>query len=568
MATEPSADSYVGSFITLISKCEIRYEGVLYVLNAQDSTIGLKNVRSYGTEGRKKDGTQIPPSDKVYEFILFRGSDIKDLQVKSTPPAQKEDQIHDDPAIIQSHCSGGLSSSLASASVGGGALTESSGYQDAPALVHRAYPGALPSYQSGMPVGPLGQPQTTQIAGVPSHAMSMYWQGYNETSINTSHAPQQPSPQATSTTSFPSALLNELQAPEIQASPSVSLTNTLECIAPAPSLIASDSAPSLIPSKSVPSLIPLNSALSKFSSSLTQEQFSTSSDTMSFLSAKATLPSYSAPVNSNIINMSSFPSSYQDVNTTEAPITGKIVSDLVLVPPIHPLHHSASTIGGSTSGLLLTPPPTLLTPDQLAQPMSSMLSSSQKVYPDQRDKVAPTSTSPNTLSTMSTPALQAPLLPLPASAQQSQKSAVRYTEEFDFIAMNERFKKDEVWGYLGKAKQRDEKEGMEDNALGQGLGDREGYGQVPKSDAKPAYNKDEFFDTISCNSHARGTRNGQNRFSARMKMDTETFGNFQQRPHLGYGGYRAGRGENYRGSYNRGRGFAYGGRGGGWDMPM
>ncbi|CBI29203.3 unnamed protein product, partial [Vitis vinifera] len=518
MATEPSADSYVGSFITLISKCEIRYEGVLYFLNAQDSTIGLKNVRSYGTEGRKKDGTQIPPSDKVYEFILFRGSDIKDLQVKSTPPAQKEDQIHDDPAIIQSHCSGGLSSSLASASVGGGALTESSGYQDAPALVHRAYPGALPSYQSGMPVGPLGQPQTTQIAGVPSHAMSMYWQGYNETSISTSHAPQQPSPQATSTTSFPSALPNELQAPEIQASPS--------------------------------------------------EQFSTSSDTMSFLSAKATLPSYSAPVNSNIINMSSFPSSYQDVNTTEAPITGKIVSDLVSVPPIHPLHHSASTIGGSTSGLLLTPPPTLLTPDQLAQPMSSMLSSSQKVYPDQRDKVAPTSTSPNTLSTMSTPALQAPLLPLPASAQQSQKSAVQFTEEFDFIAMNERFKKDEVWGYLGKAKQRDEKEGMEDNALGQGLGDREGYGQVPKSDAKPAYNKDEFFDTISCNSHARGTRNGQNRFSARMKMDTETFGNFQQRPHLGYGGYRAGRGENYRGSYNRGRGFAYGGRGGGWDMPM
>jgi len=90
---------YVGSRISLISKSEIRYEGILYVINTEESTIALQNVRSYGTEGRAKP--DVPPTDEVYDFIIFRGEDIKDLTVlegTSTKPSQRA--VLDDPAVV------------------------------------------------------------------------------------------------------------------------------------------------------------------------------------------------------------------------------------------------------------------------------------------------------------------------------------------------------------------------------------------------------------------------------------------------------------------------------------
>lgn len=91
------------SRISLISKSDIRYVGTLHEINSDESTVSLENVRSFGTEGRKgKPDEEIAASDQVYEYIVFRGSDVKDLRIEEQP-AVKENKppvMPDDPAIL------------------------------------------------------------------------------------------------------------------------------------------------------------------------------------------------------------------------------------------------------------------------------------------------------------------------------------------------------------------------------------------------------------------------------------------------------------------------------------
>jgi len=88
---------YIGSKISLVSNSDIRYEGILYTINTAESTIALQSVRCCGTEGRKVP--EIPPSSEIYDFIIFRGQDIKDLTVLESANPALSAQLND-PAIM------------------------------------------------------------------------------------------------------------------------------------------------------------------------------------------------------------------------------------------------------------------------------------------------------------------------------------------------------------------------------------------------------------------------------------------------------------------------------------
>uniref|UniRef100_A0A2P2LVT0 Uncharacterized protein MANES_14G096300 n=2 Tax=Rhizophora mucronata TaxID=61149 RepID=A0A2P2LVT0_RHIMU len=594
-----TADSYIGSLISLTSKSEIRYEGVLYNINTEESSIGLKNVRSFGTEGRKKDGPQIPPNDRVYEYILFRGSDIKDLQVKSSPPVQPVPLINNDPAIIQSHYPRPVSTSTSLPPAVSGSLTDLGSNNTQMGLPGSNFQGGLPLYQPGGNLGTWGASPPPPSANGGGLAMPMYWQGYYGHPNGLPHLHQQSLLRPPPGLSMPPSIQQPMQYPNFNAPlptssnlpgsnmPASNLPSSLPDI-PSPLLPASSSALNLTPISSSPTTlpsilppVPSTTFASETLSSLMPNK--APSSVLPVANLTTSLPSLSPLATSNPVS-----SIVPKISTKPSAISGPSI-------PYQSMEQSSqSTVVASSSLRTEALAPSLVTPGQLLQTGPAAVSSSQSVQTIHKDvEVVQVSSSLSAEPKMPVATeAQPPILPLPVPSRTSHKpngapfharpgfrgrergreigssrAVTKFTEDFDFEAMNEKFKKDEVWDHLGKVSKPHSKDKEDGNVSDDDDSQDEVDGEYAKIEVKAVYNKDDFFDTISCTTLDHDSQNGRTRFSEQMKIDTETFGDFP-RFRGGRGGRGPPRGGRSRGSYyGRGYGYAYGGRGRGRSVP-
>lgn len=152
-----------------------------------------------------------------------------------------------------------------------------------------------------------------------------------------------------------------MQALELQEPPSVQLKSPSECITPVSTVAAK----------------PLNRY---FPSSLEPVQYTISPDMPSFSSLRTSVPSHAASTSVDRLTMSSIPVSIQDTSRTEALTVAKAVSDLIAVYPTQSVPYPTPSCVGSASSSMLTPLPTLLTPNQSSLSRSPVRSSTQKLH--------------------------------------------------------------------------------------------------------------------------------------------------------------------------------------------
>lgn len=157
---------YIGKTISLISNKGVRYVGLLYNISAEDATVALQSVRSFGTEGRMAEQGQpnleVLPGSDVYDFVTFRGSDVKDLSVLDTPL----DQVQPVPYQPATHALNAPAAAPATATSNQGATQT-----EAPATTTSTALAAQP--EAAAPGAVASAPEPTASTSAPgSHASS------------------------------------------------------------------------------------------------------------------------------------------------------------------------------------------------------------------------------------------------------------------------------------------------------------------------------------------------------------------------------------------------------------
>jgi small nuclear ribonucleoprotein (snRNP)-like protein len=71
----------LGSYLSLITKAESRYEGTLVEVDRIKKTMSLKDVKNMGTEGRRNGVNELPQSEGLLGMVKFRVDLIRTFEI-------------------------------------------------------------------------------------------------------------------------------------------------------------------------------------------------------------------------------------------------------------------------------------------------------------------------------------------------------------------------------------------------------------------------------------------------------------------------------------------------------
>lgn len=75
----------LGSYLSVITKANSRYEGTLTEVDRVKKTMSLRDVRNMGTEGRRDGVNEIPPAEGILGNVKFRVDLISSFEIIKKP---------------------------------------------------------------------------------------------------------------------------------------------------------------------------------------------------------------------------------------------------------------------------------------------------------------------------------------------------------------------------------------------------------------------------------------------------------------------------------------------------